>query len=134
MTLRKGFTLIELLIVMAIIATLMAVATPVGVNALSQAKATNVSGNFYAIYQAVLQMLLLEQNPPTNGDILRYLVDKGYISTAPRGFEVVYTTVGGKGVYRIRYLEADVDVLKVRAINNMVTLDETGKLIIDVPK
>ncbi|MGB9615676.1 MAG: type IV pilin protein, partial [Fervidobacterium sp.] len=32
---RKGFTLIELLIVMAIIATLMAVATPVGVNALS---------------------------------------------------------------------------------------------------
>jgi len=59
--LKKGFTLVELLIVMAIIAALMAVATPTGVNALAQAKATAVAANFRTLQQAVIQMLMFEK-------------------------------------------------------------------------
>ncbi|MFN4223946.1 type II secretion system protein [Fervidobacterium nodosum] len=132
--LKKGFTLIELLIVLSIIAALMSVATPVGINALAQAKATNVAGNFRTLYQAVVQMLMLEQNPPTSGDILDYLVKNNYISTKPNGFEITYKVENGKEFYRIRYINSDVDVLKVKSVNTMISLDESNKLIIDIPR
>ncbi|MFN3328164.1 MAG: type II secretion system protein, partial [Fervidobacterium pennivorans] len=42
---RKGFTLIELLIVLAVIAALMSVATPLALNAVKNAKASQVAQN-----------------------------------------------------------------------------------------
>jgi prepilin-type N-terminal cleavage/methylation domain-containing protein len=55
---KKGFTLIELLIVMVIISALLRVATPVALNALSKAKATQVSANLRNISQALLATFL----------------------------------------------------------------------------
>ncbi|WP_448376172.1 type II secretion system protein [Fervidobacterium sp.] len=129
---RKGFTLVELLIVMSIIAALMAVATPVGVNALSQAKATNVAGNFRALSQAVIQMITIEQNPPTSGDILGYLYTNKYISSIPQGFQITYDSANK--TYVIKYTNDDIDPTKVKNTYNAIMLDTDGKLMITVQK
>jgi prepilin-type N-terminal cleavage/methylation domain-containing protein len=49
---RKGFTLIELLIVLAIIATLLSVTTPVALNAVKKAKATQIGRNIRNLIDA----------------------------------------------------------------------------------
>uniref|UniRef100_A0A7C5Y8F3 Type II secretion system protein n=1 Tax=Fervidobacterium nodosum TaxID=2424 RepID=A0A7C5Y8F3_9BACT len=128
---KKGFTLIELLIVLSIIAALMTVATPVGINALAQAKATSVASNFRTLQQGVTQMLMLEKNPPTSGDIVAYLVSNKYISSYPQGFQITYNTT--EKAYIITYLNADVDPVKVKSLNQSVELDSSNKLIIKVP-
>jgi len=131
---RQGFTLIELLIVMAIIAALMSVATPVGLNAVAQAKATNVAGNFRALQQAVIQMITLEPNPPRNPDvdILEYLYTQKYISTKPSGFEVRYNQ--DKKAYVIRYTQGDIDPVKVKNLYSSIVIDATtGQLVLYVP-
>jgi len=129
---RKGFTLVELLIVMSIIAALMAVATPVGVNALAQAKATSVAGNFRTLSQAVLQMITIEQNPPTSGDILSYLYTNKYISSIPQGFQITYDLANK--TYVIKYMNDDTDPTKVKNTYNVIMLDTDGKLMITVQK
>lgn len=129
--LKKGFTLIELLIVLSIIAALMTVATPVGINALAQAKATSVASNFRTLQQAVTQMLMLEKNPPTSGDIVAYLVSNKYISSYPQGFQITYNTT--EKAYIITYINTDVDPLKVKSLNQSVELDSSNRLIVKVP-
>ncbi|HQQ17686.1 MAG TPA: type II secretion system protein [Fervidobacterium sp.] len=130
---KKGFTLVELLIVMAIIAALMAVATPTGINALAQAKATAVAANFRTLQQAVIQMLMLEKTPPTSGEILDYIYANGYVSTKPEGFSIYY--VDSDKTYVIKYTNSDIDAVKVKNINNSVELDSSdGKMIIKIPK
>jgi len=119
---------------MAIIAALMSVATPVGLNAIAQAKATNVAGNFRALQQAVMQMITLEPNPPRNPDvdILEYLYTQKYISTKPSGFEVRYNQ--DKKAYVIRYTQDDVDPVKVKNLYNSIEIDATtGQLVLYVP-
>ena len=130
--LKKGFTLIELLIVMSIIAALMSVATPVGINALAQAKATNVASNFRTLQQAIVQMLMLEKSPPTSGDILDYLVTNSYISTSPQGFQITYND--SEKAYVIAYTSFDIDPLKVKSLNPSVELDSSNRLILKVPR
>lgn len=130
--LKNGFTLIELLIVMSIIAALMTIATPVGINALAQAKATNVASNFRALQQAVTQMLMLERNPPTSGDIIGYLVTNKYISTVPQGFQITYNTT--EKAYIISYTASDIDPIKVKSLNQSVELDSSNRLILKVPQ
>jgi len=132
--LRRGFTLIELLIVMSIIAALMSVATPLGLNALAQAKATNVAANFRTLQQALVQMITLEPNPPKNPDvdILQYLYEQKYISTKPLGFEVRYNEQR-KG-YIIKYTQSDIDPLKVKNVYSSIEIDDTTRqLVLYVP-
>lgn len=130
--LKKGFTLIELLIVMSIIAALMSVATPVGINAIKQAKATNVASNFKVLQDAVVQMLAFEKAPPTSGDIVSYLVTNNYISTSPQGFQITYNE--SEKAYIITYTNTDTDPVKVKSLNQSVELDSNNRLIIKVPK
>ncbi|MGC8819672.1 MAG: competence type IV pilus major pilin ComGC, partial [Fervidobacterium sp.] len=75
---KKGFTLVELLIVLAVIAALMAVATPLALNALKEAKASQVAQNFRNIKAAVENYWNTEKN--TNAFTLNDLVTKGYLS------------------------------------------------------
>jgi len=131
--LKKGFTLVELLIVLAIIAALMAVATPTGINTLAQAKATTVAANFRTLHQSIIQMLMLEKNPPIS-DILDYLYTNGYISVKPEGFLIYYINSGSEKAYAIKYVNDDVKAANVRNINNSVQLDDDGKMIIKVPR
>ena len=129
---RKGFTLVELLIVMSIIAALMSVATPVGLNALAQAKATNVASNFRTLEQALIQMITLEQNPPTSGDILDYLYTQKYISLKPQGFQITYDTANK--YYVVKYINDDIEPTRVKNVYGSVILDTDGKLILIVQK
>jgi len=123
---------------MSIIAALMAVATPTGLNALKQAKATNVAGNFRALNQAVLQMLTLEPNPPASGNILDYIYTHGYISTKPQGFEITYEEDTKE--YKIVYTQDDVEPWRITNILQSIKLDDKegsdtyGKPILKVPK
>ncbi|PHJ14061.1 N-terminal cleavage protein [Fervidobacterium sp. SC_NGM5_G05] len=112
---RKGFTLVELLIVLAVIAALMAVATPLALNAVKNAKASQVAQNFRNIKSAVENYFNTEK--PTNLATLSINdLKKGYLSSVPAGFSVG-VTVGTGGTYNvtITYSGKDVDADKVRA-------------------
>lgn len=94
---RKGFTLVELLIVLAVIAALMAVATPMAMNAVKQAKASQVAQNLNALKSAVEQYVYSEKDLPTSAESLT-----NYMSKIPS--EYVITPVeenlsGSKGVF-----------------------------------
>lgn len=86
---RKGFTLIELLIVLAVIAALMAVVTPIALNAVAQAKATQVASNFRNIKSAIESYVNVERGLPSD---LNALVTSGYLSSAPSDFSVSFET------------------------------------------
>ncbi|SHN63556.1 type II secretion system protein [Fervidobacterium gondwanense] len=116
---RKGFTLVELLIVLAVIAALMAVATPLALNAVKNAKASQVAQNFRNIKTAVENYWNTEK--PTaaaaiTGISIGTLVSSKYLSATPTNFSVAVTT-GTGGVYNctITYSGKDVDADKVRS-------------------
>ena len=88
---RSGFTLIELMIVLAIVAALAAILTPMGMNALNRAKATQYIADIRNIKSAE-QMYYFDNNEATkvsSGDEL-----KGYLK-----FDEL--TVGGIEVYTV---------------------------------
>ncbi|QTA38967.1 type II secretion system protein [Thermosipho ferrireducens] len=71
---RKGFTLVELLIVLAVIAALLSVATPVALNAVRKAKATQVAQNLRNLKTAIESYINIEQSTPsTFTDLTNYL-------------------------------------------------------------
>jgi type IV pilus assembly protein PilA len=112
---RKGFTLVELLIVLAVIAALMAVATPVALNAVKNAKASQVAQNFRNIKAAFENYFNTEK--PTNPATVTItdLKNAGYLSNEPSNFTLA-VTAGTGGVYNvtITYTGKDVDVDKVK--------------------
>ena len=82
----RGFTLIEVLIVLAVIAALLAIVTPIALNAVAQAKATQVASTMRNIRSAVESYVNIER-PPTPSDLnLGTLVSKGYLSSTPTEF------------------------------------------------
>ncbi len=85
---RRGFTLIELLIVLAVIAALMAVATPVGVNAVAEAKHNQVAQNLRNIEIAIQNYAFVEK--PDDNTLRNLTVEelknKKYLSSAPSGY------------------------------------------------
>ncbi|MEA1885034.1 MAG: prepilin-type N-terminal cleavage/methylation domain-containing protein, partial [Thermotogota bacterium] len=64
---RSGFTLIEMMIVLAIIAALAATLTPIGMNALRQARATRTMADVRSI-RLGLQSFYMTKNYLPNGD------------------------------------------------------------------
>ena len=56
---KKGFSLVELLIVLVIFAALIAIVTPIALNALSKAKATQIAENIIQIRNSSLEYILL---------------------------------------------------------------------------
>lgn len=81
---KNGFTLIELLIVMAIISTLLSIATPIAVGALKKAKATQVAFNLRNISSALQIYYLI------NGSIadIQTLKDSDYLSGDTRDYKI----------------------------------------------
>ena len=90
---KKGFTLVELLIVLAVIAALMAVATPIALNAIATARANQVAQNLANLKSAVQTAYAVKGLPADAADSKTYLA--GYISTFPDGYEV-YIDFGAK--------------------------------------
>lgn len=80
---RKGFTLIELLIVLAVIAALMAIVTPIALNAVAQAKATQVASNMRNLKSAVESYVNIERPSTLATLTIADLTNAGYLSTTP---------------------------------------------------
>lgn len=99
----RGFTLIELLIVLAVIAALLAIVTPIALNAVAQAKATQVAANFRNIRAALESYVYTKRATPSNLDAL---VSDGYLNNKPADFSIQYeagSSSDGKFVYTIKY-------------------------------
>lgn len=109
MKMKKGFTLVELLIVLAVIAALLSVATPLALNAVKKAKASQVAQNFRAIKSAVENWFNTESPSEPTSLATSTLVNNKYINSFPEGFEVT-VTAGQSGVYTvtIEYTKNDI--------------------------
>lgn len=106
----RGFTLIELLIVLAVIAALLAIVTPIPLNAVAQAKATQVAANFRNIRAALESYVYTQRQTPT---ALNQLVTSGYLNTAPSDFSITLnSTSSAQADYTIKYT-GSVDTTKL---------------------
>jgi len=123
---KKGFALVELLIVLAVIAALMAVATPMAFNAVKQAKASQVAQNLQNIKAAVENYVSTERELPSSTSDL---VSKGYISTVPNNYYIYTdpsTLDSGGSTVTIVYQLTDVSTSDVQKQNPSVTATSTG--------
>ncbi len=117
---REGFTLVELLIVMAVIAALLATLTPVAVNAVKKAKATQVVSNLRSLAAAAQQYIYTEQNAPSDIDTL---VSEGYIDRNPGdaySLEVSGPDDEGRYTIEAQYTGGDVDIARAQDVDPSV--------------
>lgn len=131
---KKGFTLVELLIVLAVIAVLMAVATPMALNAVRQAKASQVAQNLNALKTAVENYVAMEHSLPTDtSNKLSVNALKSYLSSIPSGYKLYPNTANptfdSNGQLRIYvvYEDADVSVTDAKKQNPAVYAYDTTK-------
>ena len=76
---KNGFSLIELLITLAIIAALVAVVTPLALNAIRSAKATKASANLKSISNSIYNYFYVENELPTDiNNLVRDLNEETY--------------------------------------------------------
>jgi type IV pilus assembly protein PilA len=123
----RGFTLIELLIVLAVIASLLAIVTPIALNAVAQAKATQVASNFRSLKSAVESYVNIERPATPSSISLSELVNRGYLSAVPDNFTLSMTNwSNGVATATIFYNSLDVDANKVRGIYPDVTAGATN--------
>jgi prepilin-type N-terminal cleavage/methylation domain-containing protein len=123
----RGFTLIELLIVLAVIASLLAIVTPIALNAVAQAKATQVASNFRSLKSAVESYVNIERPATPSSISLNELVNRGYLSAVPDNFTLSMTNWStGVATVTIFYNSLDVDPNKLRGIYPDVTVSSTN--------
>lgn len=72
MSRRKGFSLVELLIVLAVIAALIATITPVALNAIKKAKATQVAQNLKTLASAFENAAYVDNEIETSKNLKDY--------------------------------------------------------------
>ena len=126
---RKGFTLIELLIVLAVIAALMSVATPLALNAVKNAKASQVAQNFRNIKAAFENYFNTEKQTNLSTLTINDLKTAGYLSSVPANFKLsVSGPTGGEYTVTITYEGKDVDANKVIQ-NGLSEATKTGENI-----
>ena len=112
---NEGFTLVELLIVLAVIAALLATITPVALNAVKKAKATQVAENLRNIKTAIEQYVYVEQATPSE---IQDLIDEHYLSADPgNSYDIdVGGLTGATALATIVYKGQDVDADKVNQV------------------
>jgi len=127
---KNGFSLVELLIVLAVIAALIAVVTPIALNAISKAKATQVAENLKTIGSSLENKAYVDGVGGAGG------LQTGDITNAALGAYVKdvqadYTAnvTGSNGTYTITvvYGNTNVDTNKVYDIlgSNYITSSYT---------
>ena len=125
---NEGFTLVELLIVLAVIAALLAIITPVAVNAVKRAKETQVASTLRNIAAAAQQYYYTEQEMPADLDALK---DSGYIQGKTDG----YSLSPGDGIITISYTGGGVTAEGVNNVWNEATgTDDNIQVTIEVSK
>jgi general secretion pathway protein G len=111
MSRRKGFSLVELLIVLAVIAALIATITPVALNAIKKAKATQVAQNLKTLASAIENKAYVD----------------GFDSTTPTNIKDLPA-----GTETIKELGRDIDQTKYGVWYNKGTGDDAGKVTVYV--
>ena len=90
---KEGFSLVELLIVLAVMAALIATITPVALNAIRKAKATQVGQNMKTLASAFENMLYVEGRTPTTISSLARDIDDDKYGIAWAASSGTYTVV-----------------------------------------
>ncbi|WP_180979898.1 family 16 glycoside hydrolase [Mesotoga sp. B105.6.4] len=75
---KKGFSLVELLIVLAVIGSIIAVSTPLALNAMRKARATAVASDFKTLSRAISSSIYLGDGIPSSVDSLGRNVSSDY--------------------------------------------------------
>jgi len=130
---KEGFTLVELLIVLAVIAALMATITPVALNAVRRAKASQIAENLRNIKTAIENYYYTESTDATYDavadDLIGVLVTNHYLNTDP-GDNYVATTsdswTNGELTVMLRYIGGDVALSQIQKVWSEVTNLGTG--------
>jgi prepilin-type N-terminal cleavage/methylation domain-containing protein len=78
MGMKRGFSLVELLIVLAVIASIIAVSTPLALNAIRKARATAVASDFKTLSSAISSSIYLGDGLPSSVDSLGRNVSSDY--------------------------------------------------------
>ena len=105
---KTGFSLVELLIVLAVIAALIAVVTPIGMNAMRKSTAVSVARDLKTLSQAFANKIYLDgELPQTINELGRN------VSTNPK-YGIAWTA--GEEREYIIFSNAEVDIQSLRAI------------------
>lgn len=129
---KEGFTLVELLIVLAVIAALLSTITPVALNAVRKAKATQVALNLRNIKTAVEQYVYTEQLATPSNLTLASLTSANYLSRTPENYDLeISNWSGGSAIATVVYTGEDVDVdMVVDSYQDAETIGSTGVRIV----
>ena len=124
---NRGFTLVELLIVMSVIAALISIVTPVAMNAVVKAKATQVAMNLRNLKSAVEQCVIVEESTSTTCTTIDGLVKSYYLSTGPGDdYKIGEKTSDGYVSVWIGY-KGDVDPKRIFQIYSEVVTGDNCK-------
>ena len=110
---KYGFTLVELLIVLAVIAALIATITPLALNAVRKARASQVAQNMRTLASGFENAVLIDSEAPT--DINNIGRD---IPSADYG--IAYAASGGEWTVTV-YTKAQADLEAVKEILPAIT-------------
>lgn len=107
---KKGFSLVELLIVLTIFAALIAIVTPIALNAISKAKATQIAENIIIIRDSLTETVLLTGQikfETTLNELVRNISDD---------YWVYYYTENGVFHGYVQYRKRDFSLDKLQAL------------------
>ncbi len=96
---KNGFSLVELLIVLAVIAALIAVVTPIALNAIAKAKATQVAENLKTIGGAIENSIYVDgMSGITTGSDLTL---SNFVKDVQSGYTAQVNTTATAGQYTV---------------------------------
>jgi len=129
---KRGFSLVELLIVLAVIAALIATITPVALNAIKKAKATQVAQNLKTLASA-LENAAYVNGINSSGNDIGLISGVSTIGNLGRDIDenkygIVYAQTNGAFTAVVFYLGGDADVYTVDDV-----LSEATSTAPDVP-
>lgn len=101
---KNGFSLVELLIVLAVIAALIAVVTPIALNAISKAKATQVAENLKTIGSSIENKAYVDGVGSAAGEIAPGAVTlANLVKDIQDGYSAVLTGTNGTYTVTVTY-------------------------------
>ncbi|MCX7813774.1 MAG: type II secretion system GspH family protein [Pseudothermotoga sp.] len=112
----RGFTLIELLIVLAVIAALLAIVTPIALNAVRQANLTRIASTMRNIRAAAESYIYTERPATPTSVTLQELHNKGYINQIPEDFTLTFTPWTNNEATGTVYYSQSIDATALKVI------------------
>ena len=119
---KSGFSLVELLIVLAVMAALIATITPVALNAIKKAKATQVGQNLKTLSSSFENALYVNGTVPTFTQLGRDIEGSDY---------AIYYTSSNGSYDAVIVSKAEADVATVKTVLSTATKTAFSALALD---